>query len=145
MDAEGEQKRDGFLGMPDGRLKWLHPRTRPKFVQLYNTLQSDFRLGNTKTPFEPYEAYRTPHRQRKLFDLQSGVTGADLYQSAHQFGLAVDFVPKPEGRWSWDGKHDWDWLAKRAKECGLLRPYSWDLAHIEDPHWADLRHVMRSL
>ena len=147
MDAEGEQKRDGFLAMPDGRLKWLDPRVRPTFVQLADTLVSDHRRELTKTLFKPFEAYRTPQRQQKLFDMRSGVTGAAAFQSAHNFGLAVDFVPRIEhdSRWSWDGSHDWDHLAKRARELGLVRPYSWDLAHIESPLWNDLRHVMRSL
>ena len=40
--------------------------------------------------FELFATHRTPRRQHDLF-MQGGVTRADAWQSAHQYGLAADF------------------------------------------------------
>lgn len=126
--------------------RWLHPRCREQFTELRHRLTTDWQEGVVNVWFCPFETYRTPVRQQELHDLQKGVTGARAYESAHQFGMAVDFVPKIDGiKWSWAGNHPWDHLKKRANEVGLSRPYSWDLAHIESPLWQDWRDVMRSI
>lgn len=146
MEQDGQKRQLAWLETRNDDMRWLNPRCKEAFIRLSAQLRRDYQEGIVKVLFAPFEVYRTPMRQQKLFELQKNVTGAQAYQSAHQFGLAVDFVPKLDGtKWSWDGSMPWDHLAKRAKEHGLSRPYSWDLAHIEDPYWQDLRHVMRSL
>lgn len=126
-------------------MEFCHPLYREQFKALLADLRRSFMKGELTVPFEPFETYRGPERQRYLLELKKGVTAADMYQSAHQFGLAVDFVPKPNGSWSWDEKHPWGVLHAKAKVYGLTRPYSWDLAHIEAPIWADLRDTLRHL
>lgn len=126
-------------------LDFCHPLVKQQFINLAADLGRAFLKGELTVPFVPFETYRGPERQRYLYELKDGRTGADMYQSAHQFGMAVDFVPKPDGRWSWDEKHPWGVLHAYAKKHGLLRPYSWDLAHIEAPQWADFRDILRRL
>ena len=80
-----------------------------------------------------------PHFQRQREALANKTSRADMYQSAHQFGLAVDFVPWDNGRWSWDMKHPWDALRAAAHKRGLLNELSWDRAHVEHRYWQALR------
>ena len=65
-------------------------------------------------------------RQQYLFE-HTKSTKAQAWQSAHNFGLAADFVPMdPDGLWSWRDDEDWFWLGHRARECGLSQPIKWD-------------------
>lgn len=65
-------------------------------------------------PVAVFEAYRSPARQDYLYEQGRGragkkVTFSKAYQSAHQFGLAIDvaFLPAPK-KWTWEG---WPWDA----------------------------------
>lgn len=139
---------DDHFGIVSRDMKYVHPITKGAFGALALRLESYHREGDIPVLFRPFEVYRTPHRQRKL---RSGmgaqkVTGADAYQSAHQFGLAVDFVVWDVNRgWSWDDKHPWHLLKVHAEVCGLKVPYSWDRVHVEHPAWQDWREVLRGI
>lgn len=112
----------------------LHPICRRQFEQLAAALQAGFHAKETETLFHPFEGFRTPLRQRRLFEQEPRVTQANAWQSAHNYGMAVDFVPKTTANeWSWTGAHDWTYLRKQAEEFGLIAPIPWDLAHIEHP------------
>lgn len=130
----------------------LHPVFRP----IVDTLMQELRRGHetraTQTRFELFETFRRPERQRDL--ITKGVSKAGAFQSAHQFGLAVDIVPyidpdtaaeisKATGErhwpgWSWWTGHDWDYLSDTANRLGL-RTISWDRPHVEYPHWRSIR------
>lgn len=65
----------------------------------------------------------------------SKTSKAAPFHSSHQMGLAVDFVPWIDGKWSWDNGHDYQLLKVEAEKLGLTRPISWDLVHVEHPRW----------
>lgn len=119
----------------------LHPKAREVFGLLTHRLIEGFEVGGIDTLFRPFEGYRTPQRQRHLLTVEK-TTKADAWQSAHNYGLAVDYVPWVDGKWSWDENHDWNGLDTIATQLGLLRPIRWDRPHIEHPIW---RSVSRQL
>lgn len=63
----------------------LHPELCIRITKVINEY---CRLA-TQTPVI-YETWRTPQRQRALFE--QGITKADAWDSWHQYGLAVDLV-----------------------------------------------------
>ena len=113
----------------------IHPACRAKFIALADCLVQDKIAGRTRSEFRAFETYRSPARQLELYKQRPPVTQAPPWTSAHQYGLAVDFVAWSEKGWSWANSEDWDHLDKRAFEYGLLRPISWDRPHIESPLW----------
>lgn len=120
--------------------KTLHPKARDHFFGLNAWLHDQWMAGLTPTRFRPFEGYRSPARQRYLLDVAK-TTRADSFQSAHNYGLAVDFVPFVGDKWSWDPSHDWKHLHFGARQRGLMVPLaSWDKAHIEHPIW----HAIKS-
>lgn len=121
----------------------LHPLVRPSFLLLMKDLTDAHAQGVTKTHFRPFETYRHPQRQREA--LRNRTSRADMYESAHNFGLAVDFVPWDNGRWSWDETKDWSYLWDRAKARGLIAIGEWDKAHIEHPMWQDWHACLRAI
>lgn len=68
------------------------------------------------------------------------VTNAKAYQSAHQFGLALDFVIMIEGgKPDWSGDSElWNEAIELAEARGLqsLRPM--ESAHLQYPNWKQL-------
>lgn len=114
-------------------LALLHPIFRDKVQKVIAQLA----VGNH--PFEPFETYRTPERQNWLFAqgrTRPGgkVTNAQAWGSYHQYGLAVDFVLKLGGNWSWDttgtNAAHWKALHAIAEEFGL-EPLSFELPHLQ--------------
>lgn len=127
-------------------LRDLHPIALPAFVRLHYRLQDAFDTGKINQMFLPFESYRSPARQNELLSNGKGVTRAGAWQSAHQFGLAVDFVPflTRSGRrngWDWGHDNQWGVLAQLAKAEGLLAPYDWDKAHIVHPLWKKVQKL----
>lgn len=115
----------------------LHPSCKERFSDLRFRLKEGFRRGNTFTDFREFETYRHPFRQNEAF--ANKVSRARAYESAHQFGLAVDFVPWDNGRWSWLPTHDWDFLRRTAIDAGLVSSLSWDRAHVEADNWQHVK------
>lgn len=122
-------------------MDFLHPKAWEDFALLKRDLENDHRYGKVPVLFAPFETYRHPQRQRDA--LVNKTSRAGPYQSAHQFGLAVDFVPNVNGKWSWDLKHPWDYLRERAKARGLVNSIEWDRAHVEHPYWAKLNDALQ--
>lgn len=123
----------------DDALDTLHPSCKRQFETLAETMEArPFKDDAGKAwVFLPFEVYRHPARQASL--LAEGRTRVGPYASAHQYGMAVDFVPLADGvvgAWSWQApKEAWDYLGKVAADCGLCQPISWDRPHIESPLW----------
>jgi len=92
--------------------------------------------------FGPFKIYRTPQRQVEM--LRTGKSKAGPWSSAHQYGLAVDFVPYIRGSWSWTVPlTTWDHLREQAHKVGLLNDIEWDRAHVEHPAFAKLRAALQ--
>lgn len=67
------------------------------------------------------------------------VTNARAGQSAHQYGLAFDFVIMDSGKPDWGGNSPaWDRAIDFGEASGLqsLRPM--ESAHLQDPNWKAL-------
>jgi len=126
----------------------LHPAIRSSANALYKRLIRAHEASRLKVRFEIYETFRVPSRQEQL--RLKGVSKAGAFESAHQFGLAIDFVPflsQAEAvaigvlpGWYWPEITDeaWKVLKEEAKLCGLSVPISWDAAHVEYPGWKQL-------
>lgn len=125
--------------------KWhhLHPMMADRAKMLALDLLEGFRLQQTTTAFAPFEGYRSPERQNELFNKTPPVTKVIGWRSAHQFGLAVDFVAWTTKGWSWDDNHDWKFLIDHAQEVGLGVPISWDAPHVEHPAWKQIQAIWR--
>jgi hypothetical protein len=118
-------------------LDMLHPDMRLKILAVVTELIS------VENPLRVFEAWRSPRRQHDLFMAKSGVTRADAWQSAHQYGLAVDFA-RPKGKgWTWtvEQRH-WSRLRAVAEMNGLVVPSpGWDPGHVEHPRYLDIARV----
>lgn len=128
----------------------IHPKARRSFQLLEEDLLRGFLVGETPTWFRPFEGYRAPSRQLDM--LNNKTSKALPFQSAHQYGLAVDYVgfvakggtvriamPTGTGRWTWDASLDWHYLDVAAGRQGLDRSISWDRPHVEHPLWHRIR------
>lgn len=127
--------------------EFLNPKAVEAFEALRDALARGYETGETETLFKPFEGFRGPVRQLDLF--AKGTTKARPWKSAHNYGLAVDFVPfvplsanRAIGEWSWRADHDYKFLAATAKHCGLLVPIDWDPCHVEHPIWLKLRVIV---
>ena len=122
----------------------LHPKAKQQFIELYNDLSARYRSGQIRTQFEPFETYRYP--QRQLIMIQKGTSKAKPFQSAHQYGLAVDFVPRrTEGGhtfWSWADSEPWGLLKEIAGHHGLAVPIDWDKAHVQHPLFDQIKTII---
>lgn len=122
----------------------LHPLMRPLVRQLEGKMLDDlmFTHGGT-SGFRLFEGYRSPGRQAELFRQHPKVTKAKAWQSAHQFGLAVDYVWWTGKEWSWDDGHNWAYLASAAEAVGLAAPIKWDRPHIQHPEYEVMKAFIR--
>ena len=125
------------------RMDMLHPIGAAQFLKLQKLLMRAYEEKKTRTLFVPFETWRTPHRQKMLLEVAK-TTKAGPWQSSHQYGLAVDFVPWVDNEWSWELTEDWDFLDQAAKGVGLSRPISWDRPHIEHPSFTRIRLALGS-
>lgn len=131
----------------------LHPKMQTRVVRLHKYLIDAHETGRTQTRFEIYETFRDVRRQRDM--IKRKVSKAGPWESAHQFGLAVDFVPYLDGKtakawgvlpgWSWDERHDWDFLKIASRLYGLDVPIAWDKAHVQHPKFAQLRTLYENI
>lgn len=124
----------------------LHPKARESFALMARRLEARYKAGLTPTLFKPFEGFRTPERQEYLFRVDK-TTKARAWQSAHNYGLAVDFVPLKDaanlGSWDWEPHHDWTLVKEIAVDCGLMAPITWDLPHVQHPIWNAIKgHVV---
>lgn len=120
---------------PNRDLTFLHPVAFTQFTNLAMHLSDAYSKGDTRTHFRPFEGYRSPARQAHLMNQHPPVTKAGMWESAHQFGLAVDFVAFDGFQWSWNDREDWLFLQRSARTFGLHVPIAWDKAHVQHPAW----------
>lgn len=115
----------------------LHPAIREHVRAIQAQLQKE------DIPFEVFEAFRTPERQADLYAQGRTKPGAKVtwvgpWHSIHQYGLAVDFVLRENGKWSWDTTGHkgawWDRMHVIAKENGMTPIYNSKGKLIEKPH-----------
>jgi len=122
---------------------WLHPVAREQFISLAADLRKAYDDGNVRYDFRIFETYRTPQRQE--FVNRKGNSKAQAFRSAHQFGLAVDYVPFEVGRgFFWPDASDagWNDLRRLASARKLMCDIRWDRNHVEHPMWLAVRQTM---
>lgn len=118
----------------------LHPKMRGPASLLQARLLQAFQCGTIKNRFLMFDGYRAPDEQRVLFLKRPVVTKADAWQSVHNYGLAVDFVPHDPGRgWHWSEDADWGVMRSMAQDRGLMTPIAWDKPHVVHPAWLAIR------
>lgn len=116
---------------------------RPDFADRVARLIAKIRAEGI--PLAVFETVRPPARQIELYargrdatkaDFGRTVTKAKAYQSAHQYGLAVDFVFRDAtGEWSWDEPEPLMWrrYTQLARSVGL-ETLSFERPHVQiDP------------
>lgn len=133
--------------MINRKISDLHPLMRECVNVFEMKLLEENLLGTATAPgFRLFEGYRSPERQDELFRSPGSVTRARAWQSAHQYGLAVDYVFWTGERWSWDESHPWEemrGIAFLSHPRKFLRaPLRWDLPHLEHTAWDQLRRVI---
>lgn len=126
-------------------LALLHSEMEGPVRALADDLALAYQTGQAEFLFEVFETYRSLDRQARL--LAKGTTKAPPGKSAHNFGLACDFVPfisqadatalGVKHGWYWPSAthSDWNLLGDLASTHGLIQPISWDRPHIEHPNW----------
>ncbi len=116
----------------DRDISRLHPEIRGKVKKIRDQLHKE------NIPFEVFEAFRTPARQAMLQAKRPKVTWVGPWGSIHQYGLAVDFVLRIDGKWSWDqagteAKY-WTRLHELALKNGMTPLYNKRGRLVEKPH-----------
>ena len=125
----------------------LHPKMRIAARLLAKDLAHAYETGRTKTLFKVFETYRGADRQLEVFKKRT--SKARPFESAHQFGLAVDFVAWNEDAdigpigWNWNAANEYGFLAARAQTFGLSAPIQWDPGHVEHPLWEEWQKLSR--
>ena len=121
----------------------IHPVARGQFMALDNDLAVAWKEGAAPCLFRPFEGWRSPEKQLEAYKRK--VSKSLPWQSAHQYGLAIDFVPYVNGRWSWEpeaGDQAWHFLRLFATRRGLVNDISWDRPHVQHPAFADLKAAL---
>jgi len=128
--------------MKSSAFSWdlLHPMAISAFEGLASDLSEGYRLHMTGTEFRPFEGLRSPSDQQMRLVQASSKVGA--WHSAHQYGMAVDFVPFTPLGWSWDEDHDWSFLSRCASGRGLICDRPWDRPHVEHPAFRKIQHLL---
>jgi hypothetical protein len=118
-------------------LDLLAPVARTAFAGLDAYLRRE-------TRFRLFETYRDPAAQETAFAART--SKARAFESAHQFGLAADFVPYGTKGWEWPATDhpEWDDLRRAAQSFGLLNGIHWDRPHVEHRAWIGVRALTRS-
>lgn len=126
----------------------MHHAARADFDKLITAARAfwfECRVG-PKCRFEPFEGYRHPMRQLYLVE-ETKNTKARPWQSAHQYGLALDFAVRRYDEhmiangWSWPNDAPWERLRDIARTFELDIPLAWDRGHVQHPLWTKIRKL----
>lgn len=120
----------------------LHPKVRQDFQRLALGMERLHRDKLIPELLLPFEGYRSPERQLYLLNTTK-TTKAGPWQSAHNYGLSVDFVPydATKGGWHWPDAEAkcWKYLRIEANNLGLWNEIAWDRPHVEHEIWRAVR------
>lgn len=134
----------------------LHPKFRPIATGIYEDLKRLHQAGKMEFAFEVFETLRLPARQEDAFARKT--SKARAWESAHNVGLAADFVPyltaaqarkytakgsSPLPGWYWPAVDHPDWitLADIAEIKYGMQTISWDRPHVEHPLFDKIQKI----
>lgn len=129
----------------------IHPEMRTPINQLAEACRTAiFRHEGSDYMLQPFEGFRLPSRQEYLLTIMK-TTKARPWQSAHQYGLAVDFACRSvdqHGRlagWFWpQNEAIWNFLKMKARAIEPLDvPISWDHGHVEHHMWKRIKITLK--
>jgi len=100
------------------------------------------RLAKRGVQLKVLETDRAPERQTALYAQGRTapgkiVTHARAYESAHNWGLALDVVPVP------DTPANWKLLRAEAAKLGFGLLGEWDPGHLQHPAWPTILAAIR--
>lgn len=130
-------------------LAHLNPQMMAATLELTKiTNTRRFALGGRGYVVKPFEGFRHPARQNEL--IATKATKARSWQSAHQYGLAVDFACRwiedggVLGAWFWPDPDQpvWWQLKRDATSVGLAIPIKWDYGHVQHPLFDRIMDIM---
>lgn len=124
---------------------FLHPVMQGPAAALALAMRTKLFKAESGEQFvlHPFEGFRHPRRQHYLLTATKS-TKAGPWQSAHQYGLAVDFagLVVDEGNavipnsWTWEvPRTGWVELKRVAAAFGLDVPIAWDQGHVQHPRF----------
>lgn len=130
----------------------MHPAGAAQFRLLETKLRGRvYEQKGKRFVLIPFEGIRTADRQNYLLTVEK-TTKARAWQSAHQYGLAVDFAAMWVGvsgainpdTWFWpESSHPcWRELKTLARQMGMDVPIANDLGHVQHPLFVTLRTVI---
>lgn len=116
----------------NGDLQNLHPYTRLAAHALQNALLSLYGNKNLTKLWLVAEGWRSPMRQRFMHML--GNSANEAWNSAHQYGMAVDVVPADAGE---------DWYTTNTPELTQIEKLArtFNLITLPDAHPGELVHT----
>jgi peptidoglycan L-alanyl-D-glutamate endopeptidase CwlK len=128
--------------MASRKLSDLAPGYMSRFVQWLDACKSqglDLLVTSTLRTMAEQDALYAIGRTKP----GKRVTNAKAGQSAHNYGLALDFVPIVDGKPEWSGKHShWQMAGSLAPTYGLEWAGTWtrfrELPHVQVPGWRSL-------
>lgn len=144
LQLMGEMMTTVVIDMRDTAIINLHPIMREPVSRLVAAAAAmPFRVGMVEGVFQLFEGYRSPERQQHLLT-RTKSTKAGPWESAHQYGLAVDFamavVKENAGiQWYWPHNAPWSSLKRLAMIEELDIPIAWDKGHVQHPEFALVR------
>lgn len=114
----------------------MHPRLIKQLAELVIRCRQD------GFAVRQIEGDRTAERQAVLYNqgrINDGaiVTHAKAYESAHNYGLAVDVTPIPTT------EANWKRLRLHAKHLGFGLIGEWDRGHLQHPQWPGILNLIR--
>jgi peptidoglycan L-alanyl-D-glutamate endopeptidase CwlK len=131
---------------------------RPEFAALAYKWQAECRTAGLTVLI--YCTLRTSAEQDELYKVGRTVKGKDVTtrrpmgrtvtnarggQSAHNFGLALDFVPMLLGKPQWNDKSLYGRAIALAEKVGLQslanEPRFSELAHLQQKNWRDIAGI----
>nr|QXN72779.1 MAG: CwlK [Microvirus sp.] len=115
--------------MRNSSMEELCPTHRADFVRCAQLL--------ARRGIHVFETYRSHKDQDEAYRRRTSKARGG--QSPHQYGMAVDFVPRAGERgWFWPPASDplWHQVRLAALSCGLSNNIEWDRPHVECACWA---------
>lgn len=130
---------DGSTVTKDCDITKLHTRLVVYAHEFQQALIRMHQHGRLSQPWQIAEGWRPPDRQMELF--VSGFSRHQAWQSAHQYGMAIDIAPMGDDVCA--AMTDWPTLLDTASRFGLACPEGEPMGHLEHYDWQQWLQTFR--